>query len=319
MPNVKDIKIRDPFVVTEDGVYYLFGTTDMDISWRTPGVGFDVYRGAGGRLDEFEGPFPAFRPPEDFWSKVSFWAPEVYRYKGSYYMFATFKPAAGRRGTAVLKAPSVMGPYLPWSGGPVTPKEWDCLDGTLHVDGDGRPYMVFCHEWIQIGDGEICAIPLAEDLKTAAGDAAVLFRSSDAPWSHELKLPPRPATPPPPPPEGAPKFETPAWMRGENPKAYVTDGPNLYTAENGALLMLWSAFDETGAYCIGVASSESGTVYGPWKQAQTPLYAADGGHGMLFKALDGRLLLAIHSPNKSPDERAVFVEIVDKDGRLAVK
>lgn len=319
MPSIQDIKIRDPYVVTEGEAYYLFGTTDMDISWRTPGVGFNVYRSVGAQLREFEGPFAAFRPPRDFWSKVSFWAPEVYRYKGAYYMFATFKPVEGRRGTAVLKAPSIMGPYAPTGGAPVTPARWDCLDGTLYVDRDGRPYMVFCHEWIQIGDGEICVMPLTDDLTAAAGEATVLFKSSDAPWSRRLKLPPRPATPPPPPPEGAPEFEMPAWMLGEDPKAYVTDGPFLYTAESGALLMLWSAFDETGAYCIGVAASESGGVYGPWKQSEKPLYAADGGHGMLFKALDGRLLLAIHSPNRSPDERAVFVEIVEKDGMLAVK
>ena len=56
---LRDIQMRDPFLLVEDGTYYLFGSTDPDI-WRAPGVGFDVYRGtAPGVFTRFEGPFPA--------------------------------------------------------------------------------------------------------------------------------------------------------------------------------------------------------------------------------------------------------------------
>ena len=27
--------------------------------------------------------------------------------------------------------------------------------------------MVFCHEWLQVGDGQICAIPMSDDLGEA--------------------------------------------------------------------------------------------------------------------------------------------------------
>jgi hypothetical protein len=37
-----DIRIRDPFVVPENGCYYLFGSTDKDI-WKSRATGFDVY------------------------------------------------------------------------------------------------------------------------------------------------------------------------------------------------------------------------------------------------------------------------------------
>lgn len=36
---------------------------------------------------------------------------------------------------------------------------------------DGTPYLVFCHEWLQVKDGEMCAMPLTPDL-TAARTAA---------------------------------------------------------------------------------------------------------------------------------------------------
>ena len=81
-------------------------------------------------------------------------------------MFVSFKADGVMRGTQILKAESPMGPFLVHSDGPVTPRDWSCLDSTLYVE-DGVPYMVFCHEWSQPGvdDGEMCVIPLTDDLK----------------------------------------------------------------------------------------------------------------------------------------------------------
>ena len=296
---ISDLQIRDPFVVREDGRYYLFGSTDKNI-WEGRGTGFDVYVSAAGTgaeaLTDFEGPFPAFRPPADFWSETNFWAPEVHRYRGSYYMFATFKVREGRRGTAILKSESgVGGPYTPWSlntggePGPVTPAGWECLDGTFFMEEE-TPYMVFCHEWQQVGDGQICAMPLTGDLKRAAAAPTLLFRASEAPWAYEL--------------------------RGRAPGSYVTDGPFMHRTGDGALLMLWSSFGKDGGYCIGTAHSRDGTLTGPWTQSSAPLYTADGGHGMIFRSEGGTLYLAIHRPNKTPFERPVFVELIEKDGTV---
>lgn len=81
-------------------------------------------------------------------------------------MFATFlRKATEIRGTAILYSESLLGSFEPFSDGPVTPKNWECLDGTLYIDDSGQLWMVFCHEWIQVGDGEICAIKLSNDLK----------------------------------------------------------------------------------------------------------------------------------------------------------
>lgn len=286
---LNEIQIRDPFILREGNTLYLYGSTDPDI-WRSAGIGFDVYKSQGD-LNEFEGPFPAFRPPMDFWAEKNFWAPEVHCHNGSYYMFATFLPKEGRRGTAVLKSSSPLGPFIPISDGPVTPRDWECLDGTLFVENN-LPYMVFCHEWQQVGDGQICVLPLTADLSAAAGESKLLFSASSASWAHPLI--------------------------GRAPGSYVTDGPFMYRAKNNALLMLWSSFGASGKYCIGVATSSSGKLAGPWVQQPLPLYEADGGHGMLFEALDGRLHLAIHTPNKSPLERALFLPIEETDGTLVL-
>ena len=287
MPFIREIRIRDPFVVSSGGSYYLYGSTDQN-TWRGPGTGFDVYVSSGD-LNFFEGPFPVFRPPEDFWAASNFWAPEVYLYGGDWYMFASFKPKEGRRGTAVLKSGGgLMGPFMPWSVGPLTPPEWECLDGTFYLDRQLKPWMVFCHEWVQVGNGEICTLPLSGDLREAAGPPELLFRAADALWAKALR---------------------------DRPSAsFVADGPNLYTGEDGVLVMLWSSFGEDGRYRIGAAVSESRLVTGPWRQREKPIFAEDGGHGMIFRSFEGKLYLALHSPNESPKERPLFLEIIDRGG-----
>jgi arabinan endo-1,5-alpha-L-arabinosidase len=40
---------------------------------------------------------------------------------------------------------------------------------------------------------------------------------------------------------------------------------------------------------------------------------------MIFETFEGQLMLAFHSPNQTPDERAVFVEIEEKKGGIQLK
>jgi arabinan endo-1,5-alpha-L-arabinosidase len=276
-----DIQIRDPFVlpVASEGAYYLFGSTDADI-WSGPGTGFDCYRSVD--LNQWEGPLPAFRPDDSFEGYTEFWAPEVHAHLGRYYMFATFKAPGAMRGTYVLAAERPEGPYIRWSPGAVTPANWQCLDGTFHVDDDGAPWLIYCHEWVQVHDGAVYAQRLSPDLRSVTGPPVFLFSSSEAAWSTPLK-------------------------RREPLKfpAYVTDGPFLRRTAAGELLMVWSAMGSSG-YAMGVARSESGRVEGPWTQDPDPVWPEDGGHGMIFDTFDGTPVLTLHHPNRTPDERAVL-------------
>lgn len=294
MKKNQEIQIRDPFVFPDDKEkkYYLFGSTDKNI-WGK-GIGFDVY--IGDDLEHWEGPFPVFRPEENFYSEENFWAPEVHEYRGKYYMFATFLRKDNRkRGTGILVADHLRGPFIPHSEQPVTPEDWFSLDGTLYIDEQERPWMVFCHEWVEIGDGEICALPLAPDLKRAAGEPITLFSASEAPWTTPL--------------------EHPRYPDRQN---FVTDGPFLFQTKKHELFMLWSSFID-GKYAQGIAKSASGKLNGPWLHAEQPLYMNDGGHGMIFKAFDGGLYLALHTPNETPYERPVFIPLVEKNGEIVVK
>lgn len=210
-------------------------------------------------------------------------------------MFASFKADGVCRGTQVLVSESPLGPFASNSDGPVTPRDWECLDGTFYLDSGNNPWMVFCHEWVQVRDGEICAIQLDKELKRAIGEPRLLFHASEAPWCKAF--------------------------HGKNDTTginnYVTDGPYIYKAEDGSLLMLWSSFGTEG-YAMGVARSQSGDIFGPWVHEKEPVYGKDGGHGMLFKTFDGQLKMTIHTPNQTPDERPVFIDLKERNGKLKV-
>lgn len=300
---LSEIQIRDPYIlpVQSCAAYFLFGTTDKDC-WGAPGVGFDCYRSTD--LENWEGPIQAFRPKPDFWAEKNFWAPEVHAYRGLYYMFASFKSADRLRGTQVLVADNPQGSYEPWSDGLVTPAEMQTLDGTLYIDGEGQPWMVFCHEWVQILDGSIVAIRLTDDLKQTTGEPVTLFNASAAPWCKPFQV------------------DDPARLINPDPNSiekdlYVTDGPFLHRTPNGTLLMLWSSFGDKG-YAMGLARSASGEILGPWTQDPQPLWAEDGGHGMFFRSFAGDLYVTLHQPNKTPEERAAFYRLAEQNDTIAL-
>ena len=280
MLTLSQINIRDPFVLLAQDTYYLYGTRG-ETCWG-PATGFDVYESRD--LENWSGPVPCFENDGTFWADRNYWAPEVHAWKGSYYMFASFKSEERHRGTAILRADSPLGPFSPWSDGPVTPEAWECLDGTFFADDAGRPYMVFCHEWVQAGDGEILAMPLTDDLKAACGEPSLLFRASEAAWAKEVR-------------------------HSSGITGYVTDGPYLWRDRQGRLLCLWSSFSESG-YTQGLAVSDSGRVDSHFSQLE-PLFRENGGHGMLFRTREGKTLLTLHAPNQHLLERPHFYPVPD--------
>lgn len=292
----ENLRVRDPFILPlkEEKRYYLYGTTETPGS--VPSAGFNAYY--SDNLDEWTGPFEILAPHEGFWADRDFWAPEVHRYNGKYYLFASFKSGERRRATQILVADNPLGPFVPNGDKAITPEEWGCLDGTLFVDDAGDPWMVFCHEWCQVGDGEMCAVRLSLELDRLVGEPILLFTASQAPWSVKLG---NPAV-----------LELP----DKSTPCYVTDGPYFHRTQSGDLLMIWSSFSGSSQYSLGVARSKSGRIDGPWTQNAEPLFAKDGGHAMLFETFEGQLTISMHVPNRTPDERAAFFNVKEENGNL---
>ena len=270
---IQDINIRDPYVFVEDGVAYMVGTTHHS-AWGGTVCGFCGYKSHD--LENFEGPFVLFEANDAFWGDKDFWAPELHKYNGKYYLFASFKSNNKCRASHVLVCDEPFGKYVPLKS-QITPKDWECLDATMYAE-DGVAYTIFCHEWLQCADGQMVLAELDENLDGIKGTLEVIFNASSAPWTS--------------------KFE------GDN---YVTDGPFIKKLSNGTLVMLWSSFGEAG-YAMGMAISKNG-IHGPWKHIEKPLFYENGGHGMIFD-FNNKSYVALHCPN-NPDgaERACFFPV----------
>lgn len=277
----EDGRVRDPYVLVYDGKYYLYGTC------LSNGKGYGCV--VSEDLENWSYPIQVYTPAEGSDEIADFWAPECHYYNGCFYLFATYRSqASGKRGTAIYKASSPTGPFEMITDGHITPKEIDCIDGTLYIDGEGQPWMVYVNEWTSSPDevGEMAAAKLSEDLSRFISEPILLFRAR----KH-------------------------LWTTGS-----VTDGPCLYRTENGRLIMLWSNLSKSGGYAVGMAVSDNGEIDGNWIHYPEAFYERgsnfeyDGGHPMLFYTIDGKLTMSIHSPNEETDgvhETATFLPIED--------
>ena len=287
---LSEFRIRDPFILLDGDTYYLYGTTRLaDNGVTDVTFGFDVF--VSRDLENFDGPYEVFSPGDDFWGIRDFWAPEVYKYRGAYYMFATFKDAGRLHGVGILRSESPMGPFLPHSEIPLTSRSWSSLDGTLYISEEGKPYMIFCHEWSQLIDGEMCYAELSDDLTRFVTEPVTMFSAKPSPFVYPSKL----------------------WGTTDG---YITDGPYMYRSSTGELLMLWSSKGADG-YMECVYRADNGRLDGKFVP-ESLLYTEDGGHGMIFKDKDGRLLFVLHTPNVIGEERATIFELCDKGNTLTI-
>ena len=302
------IRIRDPFVLPDPATqtYYLYNTTDWGNVAEQQTKAVIVYRSKD--LENWETPTPVLSVPEDHWARESIWAPEVHRYRGKYYLFVTLtskdllptpegRPQNRKRGTEILVADQPGGPFRSFANPPQTPHDWMSLDGTLYVE-EGVPYMVFCHEWIQITDGSMDLVRLKDDLSAPVGAPTKLFHATEAQWTRC-------------------RADLGELFEGKRYHASITDGPWLHRTRNGRLIMLWSSYGPN-KYATGIAVSTTGKAAGPWVQQAEPLWLEDGGHPMLFNTFDGRLVMTLHQPNRRV-ERARFFEMEDTGDTIRIK
>ena len=289
-----DVRMRDACVLRDDasGRYVIIASAR--------GAGVRAYTSRD--LKTWEGPRIIFQAGPKFWGDIDVtgvWAPEMHAYDGKYYLFLTFDtktefPEQWRnwrprvfRGSQVLVGDSPLGPFKPFAPRSTLPPDMMTLDGTLWVE-DGVPYMVFCHEWVQIKDGTVSYVKLNYDLSATDGEPVRLFHGSDATWA----------------------------KKSDEYGCYVTDGPTFHRSKSGKLFMLWSGFGE-GGYTVGLAISDSGKLAGPWRQQAAPVFSRDGGHAFLFERFDGQLMMALHSPNKDT-ERVHLFEMEDTGETLRI-
>ena len=282
--------LRDPFVLVTDEAYYLYGS-EVSGGWEQ--CGYACYKNTGelssGEWKKVEPEI--YERPRD--AVKNFWAPEVHKYKGEYYLFGSyFSSKTNHRGCTIMKSSSPEGPFVEITDGTVTPSDWDAIDGTLYLDEAGAPWMIFVHEWTCTEDrkGRMSVARLSDDLTHFVCTPKDIFKATDPTWTNNG----------------------------------CTDGPFMYKTSDGVLLMLWSNFIGKD-YCVGIARSKNGRVDGEWTHDEKLLFSNeitgndDGGHGMIFTDRGGKMYLSVHSPNRPTDtvkEEVIFITVFEENGNL---
>lgn len=255
-----DIGLSDPFIMADARThkYYMTGTGGG--LWSSPDLETWNYLG-----------FPLqFNSSGWMGTEPQVWASEIHYIDGKYYNMSTFTngdidvngTSQPRRAVHIMQSSLPEGKYTLISGGDATylPAEKATLDGTFFEDTDGKRYLLYCHEWIQNGNGTIEYIELKPDMTGTIGEGTIMTRAHDATWN----------------------------------TSPVTDGPYLFRTQTGRLGMIWTSW-HGDRYVQGVAYSSTGKLDGPWVHESLPITPDNYGHGMLFRTFDGQLLMSIHS------------------------
>ena len=172
--NPRDItNIGDPFVLAEDG-YHVYAT----------GAQIGFFHWTSDDLTTFERD-KALKKAK--WVSGDYWAPEVYPWQGRYVMLFTGRWKQNhslRIGIAFADRPE--GPFEDPLGAPLFDFGYAAIDGTLVLDDEGTPYMIYSRDCSENRDdgrheSHLYGVRLADDLLSTVGEP-VLLTTPDTPW-----------------------------------------------------------------------------------------------------------------------------------------
>ena len=131
----EEVFCRDPFILLCGEYYFLYKNHGED-GKRV--IACQVSKD----LKTWSEVIPVFEPSEDFHGEDHlFWAPECHYYNGYFYIFTSVREKENNRHTiSVYRADNPLGPFEDIAGGAITPRDWDCIDGTLYVDEEKNPW-----------------------------------------------------------------------------------------------------------------------------------------------------------------------------------
>ena len=296
--------IGDPFVLYDEasGKYYMYCTGGKFKCWSSDSFSSWTYEGE------------VYTATDKSFGTQSYWAPEVYKWNGAYYMvYSAARPAEESLSTAGLrhsiglaKADSPAGPFTDVYDHPLYAPDYSVIDASLLFDDDGKIYLFYakdCSENVVDGKktSQVFGIELASDLGSTVGEPVLL------------------ATP------------TAAWEK-QSGSTLWNEGPCVFK-QNGTYYLLFTAnYYASAAYSVGYATSASplGTYQ---KAAENPILRGDGvytsgtGHCSVTRSPDGtEMYMVYHShadvaetTNPIANRTPCFDKLtVRPDGRLAV-
>lgn len=255
--------LADPTIVNFDGTYYLYGTVAGGPA--TTNDGFPVYTSAN--LEQWVGPCGArdgfaLKRGDTFGDK-GFWAPQVFRRDGKYYMAYTANEHIAMAMSDNPRGPFVNADKLAFES---ATKQ---IDPFVFFDDDGRAYLYH----VRLGGGNsIWVAAMTDTLMGIRPETLRLCVKSEAGWEDTKKV----AAPP------------------------IAEGPTV-VKHGGYYYLFYSANDfRSPDYAVGYAVSAS--PLGPWKKAaDNPLIhgrmvgESGTGHGDLIQDKAGRWFYVLHA------------------------
>ncbi|MBE6636558.1 MAG: hypothetical protein E7618_02000 [Ruminococcaceae bacterium] len=290
--------IGDPFILYDDGKYYMYATS--------LGNGYRVW--VSDTCAKFQPAGIAYQQSGTSFGFASYWAPEVYKYEGKFYMFysALYKNKSGqeRFGIGVAVADTPVGPFTD-----LVPNQalfapsYSVIDANVLFDDNGKVYLYYskdCSTNSVNGNptSQIFGVEISSDFKTVIGEP-VLLSTPDAAW----------------------ESRSGSWRWNE--------GPCVFKRGDTYYMMYSAGYYENNTYAVGYSTSDS--PLGPFKKFPlNPILVGDGintsgtGHNNYFFSPDGTEMFAVYHSHTVPSEgggnRQLCIDrmIFDEKGVLSI-
>ncbi len=269
----------DPTIFYNEGIYYLYGTNDQNSD-----QGIVVYS-SDDKMQSWSLKGYALRKGDvfgDHW----FWAPQVWKDKGKFYMAYT-----ANEKIAVAESDSPLGPFRQKVKQALA-SSYPQIDPFIFVDDDGKKYLYH----VRLGDGnKVWVAEMTDDFLAMKPETAKeCITAASGTWEHVNAA-----------------------------ARKVAEGPTVIKFK-GKYYLFYSANDfRNKSYAVGYAVSDH--VFGPWKRYErNPIIHqsitgyAGSGHGDILNGNDGKLLYVFHTHNRldkvGPRRTAIIQLDVKKSG-----
>lgn len=245
-----ELPLADPYVLVTDGKYYAYGTHSAN--------GIEVYSSDDLKVWKYETlALDKRNTTEARW----FWAPEVYKLKGKYFMYYS-----ANEHLYVAAADSPLGPFKQIGNSPLLAE--GSIDTSLFIDDDGTPYLFF----VKFCNGNVIYMAELEDnLASLKYETMRMCLQTSQSWEID-----------------------PAF-----PGSRINEGP-FVLKHAGMYYLTYSANDfRSKRYGVGISTSKS--LKGEWvKSENNPIFQNVGGlvgtgHHSFFTDKKGHLWMVFHA------------------------
>lgn len=326
--NPLEVAFGDPYILYDEvsDTYFMYGTGGVT-------GGFMAYSSKDLKNWEKRGLVYSSKQ-EKAWATKDFWAPEVYKRNGKYYMFysAHWKDNPNNElenyKIGVASSDSPLGPFIDMTGRPIFDPGYPIIDANVYFAENGKLYLYYsrcCYKhpveseiasWAReknlfdkIEESWIYGVELSSDFASVIGEPVLLLRPPATMKDQQAE------------------WESRSVSSGEVNRRW-TEGSYLFK-HNKTYYMMYSANYFGGQhYAVGYATASN--PLGPFeKSADNPILqkntdkggvVSGTGHNSLLKDRDGKVWCVYHGrTSETGNKRLVFLDEINLDRKGALK